>query len=143
MSLENQITALTEAVIELTNALREKTHTTTTTVRVSPPTAGENDVVTDVKVKAPKAPKPAAASPQPETAAASPASEPKATKSAAPGATYDAVKAALIAVNEKHGRQLALDCLARVGVKNAKELDPAMYNKALEVFTEALENGIV
>lgn len=142
MSLENQITALTEAVIELTNALREKTHTVTQ--RVSPPTAGENDVVTDVKVKAPKAPKPAAASPQPETAAASPAFEPADTKSPAHApATYEAVKAALIAVNEKHGRQLALDCLARLGVKNAKDLTPVQYDKALALFVEALEVGVV
>lgn len=105
--------------------------------RVSPPTAGENDVITDVKVKAPKAPKPAAVSPPPETAAASPASTPKAI-------TYEAVKAALIAVSQSAGgRQLALDALSRLGVANAKDLDPGRYADALELFAAALENQSV
>lgn len=137
MSLETELAANTAALTAMTAALLSLSNLPIAP-RVSPPTAGENDV-TDVPVKAPKAPKPAAASPQPETAAASPASEKKATKSA----TYEDVKAALMAVNEKHGRQLALDCLARVGVKNAKELDESMYDKALGIFSAALENGVV
>lgn len=133
MSLEQKIEALTAAVVALT-----ATMTTGTNARTSAPAADVTDVQPKAE-KAPKAPKSAAASPQQETAAASPASEKKATKSA----TYEDVKAGLMAVNEKHGRQLALDCLARLGVQNAKALDPSMYDKAVGIFAAALEVGSV
>lgn len=133
--LETKIEALTAAVIALTSAM-----TSGTNARSTSAAADVSDVTPKAETpKAPKAPKPAAVSQPPETAAASPASEKKATKSA----TYEEVKAGLMAVNEKHGRQLALDCLARLGVKNAKELDESMYNKAAGIFADALENGVV
>ena len=141
MSLENKIEALTVAVTVLTEVLSRAA--TTPTAEVLEKAAG---IVTDVVAKAPKAPKvrtaPAAAdSPPSETVGASAASEPSATSHEPVG--YDEVKSALIAVSEKHGRQLAVDCLSRLGVAKALELDPSRYAAAVALFVKALESGRV
>lgn len=139
MSLENQITALTEAVIELTNAVREKNYIKGQPEAVAPYNPDVTDVVAKA-LKAPKAPAAAAASQPPETDAASSASGKRGTS---PAPEYAEVKAALMAVNDKHGRDLVIQCLQRLGVSKGTELVPDQYRKALDVFNVALEIGSV
>ena len=119
MSIENQLSALTDAINALARAVAKP-------IAQEPITA---EVVT------PKPRKAAVASPQPATVDASPVSPPV--------ATYEDVKAALMAVNDKHGRDLAVACLTKFGALRTPDILPAQYAEALVVFNFALGSGHV
>lgn len=58
-------------------------------------------------------------------------------------ATQEACQQALEGVFNKHGAQLAMDLLARHGVKRVRELKPEQFTDFVKMSAEALEKGVV
>ena len=73
-----------------------------------------------------------------------PATPPAAVESAKkPGPTLDDVRAAMNALNHKHGLDLCMQALSRVGAARASDIKFESYQTFIDVATAALESGRV
>lgn len=146
MSIEDKIEELTAAITALTAAIGKASTCGCTTAKADAPKAEKKEPAKkdEPKAEAKKEEAPVE-QPAPAVESAKPVEQPAAAAQtntpAANAPTYEDVKAAFLALNQKKGREATVAALNQAGVATVPELQskPENFAKAIEIAKKAAE----